>query len=662
MMTGKNKMEARTLLEWAKYYVEDKGFSVIPLKGKVPDASVLPQEKDENGRLKPTWKPYQKRKPTEAELQKWFGNGSKRNIGTVTGKISGIAVVDIDSELGMQCYRSMKLPKTPMVKTAKGRHAYFKNKKEIKNSQGCAELPDIDIRGSGGYIVAPPSIHPSGVQYTWIGSRSLEDLPLADFPVEIFTRLQLVEEDHTHNELVRKFGDPYYCNAKGEITSINQAYWAALYDNENILIYEPDEKAFYIYEEKTGLYRLISEALIKQNISNRMLEVSRENGVFCLEKKRTNGCLNQILGHVTGICEKRNAFKNKRKIVHLANGVIKFKKNTKADLVSFSPEFYSRNQSLIAYNKYAKCRRFLEELLLPAVSQEDALLIQKYSGLCLLGQNLIQRFLILDGLGGRGKTQLATVIQHIVGMENVTQLRTSHLDERFEMYRFLKKSLLVGVDVPGNFLSEKGAHVIKGLVGGDFFDAEQKNGTGCFQVKGNFCVLITSNSRLQLKLDGDITAWKRRLLIVRFEAPPPKKKIPDFADLLIREEGSGILNWALIGLSLLLVDIKETGDIRMAKNQRSIVNALLAESDSLRFFLKDCVESCDNKDLSVEEIVEAYAEYCPAKGWNAKPLTVVHKELAGLMLELFKTSKAHSISREGKNVRGFRRVRLKIRE
>ena len=78
-----------------------------------------------------------------------------------------------------------------------------------------------------------------------------------------------------------------------------------------------------------------------------------------------------------------------------------------------------------------------------------------------------------------------------------------HLNDRFELFRYLKKNLLVGVDVPGQFLSEKGAYVIKGLVGGDWFDAEQKCGTGSFPFQGNFCILITSNSRLQVRLDGD---------------------------------------------------------------------------------------------------------------------------------------------------------------
>ena len=62
----------------------------------------------------------------------------------------------------------------------------------------------------------------------------------------------------------------------------------------------------------------------------------------------------------------------------------------------------------------------------------------------------------------------------------------------------------------------------------------------------------------------------------------------------------------------------------------------------------DCVVSDENSDLSVSEIEEAYAEYCPNKKWNPKPITIVRKELEGLMLELFRTAKCNSIKREGK--------------
>ncbi len=73
----------------------------------------------------------------------------------------------------------------------------------------------------------------------------------------------------------------------------------------------------------------------------------------------------------------------------------------------------------------------------------------------------------------------------------------------------------------------------------------------------------------------------------------------------------------------------------------------------------------EEADLSTTEIVEAYAEYCPLKGWNPKPITVIHRELESLMLELFGTSKSNSIirkdedSQKEKCYRGFRRVAFK---
>ena len=217
-----------------------------------------------------------------------------------------------------------------------------------------------------------------------------------------------------------------------------------------------------------------------------------------------------MAAHLRGISEKRGAFSGAKRVIHLANGVIVFN-GCEAELRPFSAEFRSRNRSPIAFDENAKCERFLNELVLPAVEPDDAELLQKFAGMMLLGYNRAQRLLILDGEAGRGKTQFANLMQGLVGMANVTQLRTKHLAERFEMFRYIKRTLLVGVDVEADFLSTKGAAVLKGLVGGDWFDAEQKGGTGSFQMQGTFNVLITSNARLHVRLQGDVGAWRRRL-------------------------------------------------------------------------------------------------------------------------------------------------------
>jgi phage/plasmid-associated DNA primase len=300
----------------------------------------------------------------------------------------------------------------------------------------------------------------------------------------------------------------------------------------------------------------------------------------------------------------------------------------------------------------------LNELLLPAVHEEDVGLIQKYGGMSLLGKNVIQRMLILDGYTARGKTQLANVIQEIVGRENVAQLRTKLLDQRFELYRFVKKTLLVGVDVDAEFLSTSAAYVLKGLVGGDYFNAEQKFGTGDFYFEGDFCVLITSNSRLRVKLTSDVEAWRRRLLIVRYESPPIDKKIPDFGKRLVEQEGAGILNFFLDGLAALLLDVETIGDISMTERQTKIVDALLAESDSLRHFLKARARHSDHDkdDLATDEIIKEYARYCPDMGWNPLPITEVQRALPHLMLELFRATKSTHIKRESGRVNGYQGV------
>ncbi len=613
-------------------------------------------------------KPFEKDWPNHpyslADIQSWLNQGNNYGI---LGGCGDLVIVDADTPEMVAFAKKHLLPTFSVKTPKKGEHFFVicpGIARKIKLKKDGQDHGEIITAGS--QVVGPGSIHPdTGTSY-----MVEQDVPIASITAKDLLRILAdytpVQDSQTQepsdpifNKLVDQHGQPYYFNEQEKLSSINQNFWAGLHNAEHIQIYEPDERVFYRYDENTGIYTDITEHLIKNEIAERMLEVSRERNLLELETKRTAITLSHIVAQLKGICEKRHAFQKADNYVHLANGVIIFNNNGEADLKPFSPVLLSRNYCPILFNEKAQCNRFLTELIHPAVKGDDALLIQKYVGLCLLGNNLIQRLLILEGTPGGGKSTLALIIQKLIGQINVTELRTQQLSGRFELFRYLKKTLLVGVDVPGNFLSEKGAYVIKGLVGGDYFDAEQKGGTGSFQMQGNYCILITSNSRLRVRLDGDIGAWKRRLLIVPYENHPPKKKIRHFAELLIKEEGSGILNWALAGLSMVLNDIAEIGDINLSPAQESIVDALLGESDSLRHFLIDKIEKDGNSDLTTNEIVEAYAEYCPTKGWNAKPITIVYKELEGLMLELFATAKAQSIERSGKPFRGFRRVGFK---
>lgn len=95
-------------------------------------------------------------------------------IGIATGRGCGIWVLDIDGAEGEATLRKLEtehgaLPSTVEVITGDGRHLYFGWPAgfTVRNSQCREDLPGLEWRGDGGYVLAPPSIHPSGRAYSW---------------------------------------------------------------------------------------------------------------------------------------------------------------------------------------------------------------------------------------------------------------------------------------------------------------------------------------------------------------------------------------------------------------------------------------------------------------------------------------------------------------
>ncbi len=504
-------------------------------------------------------------------------------------------------------------------------------------------------------------IHSSGVPY-----RRIVDCPPARVAFDeinwppgpvypwIKTRYETLAEEH---------GKAVYPNANGTVV-INQVFFAALYADENHILYDAEAGLFFAYESSTGVWKKKTPDLIKNEFGQLIRRVAQDIGNEDLERKRTESLLRALAILLKGQVEKEKPFERRKEdagIIHLTNGMLDLRENPPVPR-EFSPEFYSRNITPVALDEDAQCPRFLKELVLPAVGKENVLLIQKMAGSCLLGQNLIQRFWILEGTPGGGKSTFVNVLVKVLGVHNQTELRTEHLDKRFEVFNYLGKTLLIGVDVPGRFLNQSGASKIKGLTGGDYLAAEKKNG-GQYTVKGDFNVIITCNSRLHLRMDGDGEAWRRRLIRVVIKKYKPEQPIPNFAEILLEEEGPGILNWMIKGAFKVLQEIEEHGTIQLTEKQREARDALLLESDSISQFVRNGIERASGHDLTMEEIVKRYFKFCEGKGWQAKRIRQVKTELPGAMLEIHHVGKSNSITRSNsvekeRTQRGFRGVRL----
>lgn len=146
----------KTLDNYIKQY-RDEGLCVIPIPHKSKRAVIK-------------WKEFEKRPPTDSEIQQWFGH-NESNVAIVCGSVSGnLVVLDCDLEevfyelASKICQREGIediLDYTRVSQTGRGYQIWLRTKEPVKS----VKFTKLDIKGEGGYVVAPPSIHPNEEQY-----------------------------------------------------------------------------------------------------------------------------------------------------------------------------------------------------------------------------------------------------------------------------------------------------------------------------------------------------------------------------------------------------------------------------------------------------------------------------------------------------------------
>jgi hypothetical protein len=173
--------------------------------------NVIPVRKDKKPFVK--WTKHQAKKETHQKYNKirqWWGEfGLGANVAIVTGKVSNIVVVDVDSQAGHDALNEF-LPNsliTPTAKTPKGWHYYFKYNEEIKT--GTRIITDTDIRADGAYIIAPPSSNGDGKNYSWLDGLSILEVDPAPMPEMLFDILKSGASPANPSEHIKKDASLY---------------------------------------------------------------------------------------------------------------------------------------------------------------------------------------------------------------------------------------------------------------------------------------------------------------------------------------------------------------------------------------------------------------------------------------------------------------------
>lgn len=118
-------------------------------------------------------------------IRGWYKDSPDTGVAIATGSASGLVVLDPDGDAGEQSLAALEkrigaLPATRESRTGRGRHLFFRitDGQSIRNSAG--KLGDsLDVRGDGGYVIVPPSFHPSGRRYEWLRQCDPAPLPTA---------------------------------------------------------------------------------------------------------------------------------------------------------------------------------------------------------------------------------------------------------------------------------------------------------------------------------------------------------------------------------------------------------------------------------------------------------------------------------------------------
>lgn len=148
------------------------GWAVFPVEGKVPTTSHGCKDASTEERMAGIWwerHPY-------------------RGIALATGEPSGVWVLDLDGEEGKEAFVEMqakygRIPQTVASRTGSGYHLFFTMPADCDIRNSASQVaPKVDVRGTGGYVVIPPSPHPNGRNYEWLKDRGPENTDIMEAP------------------------------------------------------------------------------------------------------------------------------------------------------------------------------------------------------------------------------------------------------------------------------------------------------------------------------------------------------------------------------------------------------------------------------------------------------------------------------------------------
>lgn len=340
-------------------------------------------------------------------------------------------------------------------------------------------------------------------------------------------------------------------------------------------------------------------------------------------RKVTRALVSNVIGAMESICSVASSLpmpcwmpdRSQPHYLATSNGILDLdaifaKKSVDESLLPHSPDWFSPFRLDYPFDPEADCPKWIDYLdYCMDGDQERINLLQEWAGYLLTSTNDLQRFLVLEGDGGNGKTVYFAAMTAMLGEDNVSHVSIENFDGRFELGTTIGKSANISGDA--GEIDSVAEGVLKQFTGGDIMQFDRKNQTP-ISARPTAKLMAAWNSRPRIR-DKSMGLWRRMLLVPFLRSIPAERKILGMdkpAWWIEQGEAPGILNWAIVGLYRL----RQQHEFTKSKISAEAMAEYREDSNPTGEFFSDYIEPADESSIEIGWLYELYTHWCKKNG------------------------------------------------
>lgn len=236
----------------------------------------------------------------------------------------------------------------------------------------------------------------------------------------------------------------------------------------------------------------------------------------------------------------------------------------------------------------------------------DQKMFWQYLGYCMTADTRFQKFLMVKGKGGTGKSIAISFIQHIVGNDNYSSMSLQNLNQRFYPTGLFGKLLNACADIPSTAMES--VDIIKKAVGEDTLLYEKK-GQDPTQFN-SYAKLLFSANEMPLNLDDKTNAYYRRLLVLDINRTIPEEQKDSQLKEKMCKESDYAIHMAMLELKQLYTDNHFTE----SDHSKECIANLYRSADSVKAFTDDMLCHKVGEKMKRSDVYKMYEDYCEDNG------------------------------------------------